>query len=63
MHAEFTTSFPTGPLIHDELSAERLHLIRSRRALVRMREDTHDLHAAGGLAAGDAYTAETLGRT
>ncbi|MCX4468841.1 AAA family ATPase [Micromonospora sp. NBC_01655] len=46
-----------------ELAAERAHLDASRAALARMRERTEALFATGHNVAGDAFTAETLGRT
>jgi DNA helicase IV len=46
-----------------DLDAERRHLADSRAALKRMRERAEALFATGDKAAGDAYTAETLGRT
>ncbi|MBM7492011.1 DNA helicase IV [Micromonospora luteifusca] len=46
-----------------DLSAERAHLATSRAALRRMRERAEDLFATGDQVAGDAYAAETLGRT
>ena len=46
-----------------ELTAERAHLAASRAALRRMREHAEALYATGHGVAGDAYAAETLGRT
>ncbi|MCZ7377366.1 HelD family protein [Micromonospora sp. WMMC250] len=46
-----------------DLSAERAHLATSRAALRRMRERAEALFAGGDQVAGDAYAAETLGRT
>ncbi|HEY6596929.1 MAG TPA: AAA family ATPase [Asanoa sp.] len=46
-----------------DLDAERHHLAASRAALRRMRERTEALFSTGDRVAGDAYTAETLGRT
>ncbi|MET8039609.1 AAA family ATPase, partial [Micromonospora sp. NPDC005215] len=46
-----------------DLSAERAHLAASRSALRRMRERAEALFATGDQVAGDAYAAETLGRT
>ncbi|MGW4677622.1 HelD family protein [Micromonospora taraxaci] len=46
-----------------DLSAERAHLATSRAALRRMRERAEALFASGDQVAGDAYAAETLGRT
>ncbi len=45
-----------------ELAAERAHLDTSRAALRRMRERAEALFATGDKVAGDAYTAEQLGR-
>ncbi|MEH0844581.1 AAA family ATPase [Micromonospora sp. CPCC 205711] len=45
-----------------ELAAERAHLDTSRLALRRMRERAEALFATGDKVAGDAYTAEQLGR-
>lgn len=45
-----------------ELDAERAHLVASRAALGRMRERAEALFATGDKVAGDAYTAEQLGR-
>ncbi|MFI7577360.1 HelD family protein [Micromonospora sp. NPDC049497] len=45
-----------------ELTAEREHLRESRAALRRMRERAEALFATGDKVAGDAYTAEQLGR-
>ncbi|MGR6316703.1 AAA family ATPase [Micromonospora soli] len=45
-----------------ELGAERAHLEASRAALRRMRERAEALFATGDKVAGDAYTAEQLGR-
>ena len=46
-----------------ELRAERTHLAESRAALRRMRGRAEALFATGDQVAGDAYAAETLGRT
>jgi DNA helicase IV len=46
-----------------ELTAEQEHLAASRAALKRMRERAEALFATGEQVAGDAYAAETLGRT
>jgi len=46
-----------------DLDAERAHLAASRAALARMRERAESLFSTGDKVAGDAYTAETLGRT
>ncbi|MEV4540502.1 HelD family protein [Micromonospora echinaurantiaca] len=46
-----------------DLAAEREHLAASRVALKRMRERAEALFATGDQVAGDAYAAETLGRT
>ncbi|WP_200208877.1 HelD family protein [Micromonospora coerulea] len=48
--------------LDDELTAERTHLDTSRAALRRMRERAEALFATGDKVAGDAYTAEQLGR-
>ncbi|MFC8618496.1 HelD family protein [Micromonospora purpureochromogenes] len=45
-----------------QLAAERAHLDTSRAALRRMRERAEALFATGDKVAGDAYTAEQLGR-
>ncbi|MEV0901425.1 AAA family ATPase [Actinoplanes sp. NPDC049802] len=45
-----------------ELTAERSHLTESRAALRRMRDRAETLFASGDRVAGDAYTAEQLGR-
>ncbi|MBG0565292.1 HelD family protein [Actinoplanes aureus] len=45
-----------------ELTAERNHLTESRAALRRMRDRAQSLFATGDKVAGDAYTAEQLGR-
>ena len=47
----------------DDLQLERKHLSESRAALGRMRERTEALFSTGDKVAGDAYAAETLGRT
>ncbi|MDG4795296.1 AAA family ATPase [Micromonospora sp. WMMD1082] len=52
---------PTSDLDTD-LAAERAHLTASRAALRRMRERAEALFATGDKVAGDAYTAEQLGR-
>jgi DNA helicase IV len=46
-----------------ELDDERTHLAASRAALRRMRDRAQALYATGDKVAGDAYAAETLGRT
>ncbi|QDY06044.1 AAA family ATPase [Micromonospora sp. HM134] len=48
--------------LDDELAAERAHLATSRQALRRMRDRAESLFATGDKVAGDAYTAEQLGR-
>ncbi|GAB1644579.1 HelD family protein [Krasilnikovia sp. MM14-A1259] len=53
----------TAPDLDTELAAERHHLTESRAALGRMRERAQALFATGENVAGDAYTAEMLGRT
>ncbi|WP_307834694.1 HelD family protein [Paractinoplanes lichenicola] len=45
-----------------ELTAERHHLAESRAALARMRGRAEELFSTGDRVAGDAYTAEQLGR-
>ncbi|BFU47517.1 HelD family protein [Krasilnikovia sp. MM14-A1004] len=52
----------TTPDLDTELAAERHHLTESRAALARMRERARALFATGENVAGDAYTAEQLGR-
>jgi DNA helicase IV len=52
----------TDPLA-DEIAAERAHLDSSRAALRRMRERAQHLFSTGDTVAGDAYSAETLGKT
>jgi DNA helicase IV len=49
--------------LDSELRAERTHLIQSRAALARMRGRAESLFSSGADIAGDAYSAETLGRT
>ncbi|MEU6072180.1 AAA family ATPase [Micromonospora sp. NPDC047074] len=46
-----------------DLAAERTHLATSRTALAQMRERAEALFSTGDQVAGDAYAAETLGRT
>nr|WP_233599704.1 AAA family ATPase [Micromonospora sp. M71_S20] len=46
-----------------DLAAEREHLATSRAALAQMRERAQALFSTGDQVAGDAYAAETLGRT
>jgi DNA helicase IV len=46
-----------------QLATERVHLAASRTALHRMREHAQALFRTGDKVAGDAYSAETLGRT
>ncbi|MGC5332023.1 HelD family protein [Micromonospora sp. DT62] len=46
-----------------DLDAEREHLATSRAALAQMRERAQALFSTGDQVAGDAYAAETLGRT
>ncbi|MGN9774748.1 HelD family protein [Micromonospora sp. H33] len=48
--------------LDQDLAAERGHLDTSRAALRRMRERAEALFATGDTVAGDAYTAEQLGR-
>lgn len=52
-----------APDLDTDLTAEREHLAASRAALRRMRERAEALFAGGDQVAGDAYAAETLGRT
>src|SRR5918999_4146416 len=52
-----------APDLDTELTAEQDHLAASRAALRRMRERAEALFATGEQVAGDAYAAETLGRT
>ncbi|HET6532931.1 MAG TPA: AAA family ATPase [Actinoplanes sp.] len=52
-----------APDLDTELEAERTHLTESRAALRRMRRRAEALYATGDDVAGDAYSAETLGRT
>ncbi|MFF5213829.1 HelD family protein [Micromonospora sp. NPDC000442] len=59
LHAQ---KIPQPPALDDELATERAHLTRSRAALHRMRERAEALFATGDKVAGDAYTAEQLGR-
>jgi DNA helicase IV len=49
--------------LDSQLSTERAHLAASRAALARMRARAQSLFATGHDVAGDAYGAETLGRT
>ena len=53
----------TLPALDQELAGERAHLAASRAALRRMRERAEHLFATGENVSGDAYSAETLGRT
>jgi DNA helicase IV len=55
------TSSPTD--LETDIARERVHLADSRAALARMRERARELFASGAQVAGDAYGAETLGRT
>jgi len=48
--------------LEEDLEAERIHLTESRQALKRMREHAEELFSTGDKVAGDAYSAETLGR-
>ncbi|MFI1994664.1 HelD family protein [Actinoplanes sp. NPDC020271] len=48
--------------MQEELAAERSHLVESRAALKRMRGRAEALFSTGDKVAGDAYTAEQLGR-
>lgn len=51
------------PDLDADLTAEREHLATSRAALTQMRERAQALFSTGDQVAGDAYAAETLGRT
>ncbi|WP_172898727.1 MULTISPECIES: AAA family ATPase [unclassified Actinoplanes] len=51
-----------APDLDVQLDAERTHLTESRAALKRMRGRAEALFATGNQVAGDAYTAEQLGR-
>jgi DNA helicase IV len=53
----------TLPALEQDLTAERNHLTASRAALRRMRKRAEALFATGDGVAGDAWAAETLGRT
>jgi DNA helicase IV len=53
----------SAPDLDHELEAERTHLSESRAALHRMRGRAEALFSTGSDVAGDAYSAETLGRT
>ncbi|WP_432902403.1 HelD family protein [Micromonospora matsumotoense] len=53
---------PAPTRLETELSTEQAHLETSRLALRRMRERAQSLFATGDKVAGDAYTAEQLGR-
>ncbi|SCG63004.1 HelD family protein [Micromonospora halophytica] len=53
---------PATTTLDADLAAEREHLTASRAALRRMRERAEALFATGDKVAGDAYTAEQLGR-
>jgi DNA helicase IV len=53
----------TLPDLDFQLDTERAHLAASRAALRRMRERAQALFSTGEDVAGDAYSAETLGRT
>jgi DNA helicase IV len=55
-------TLPAHVDLDDELAAERTHLTESRAALRRMREHAQALFSTGDRVAGDAYTAEQLGR-
>ncbi|MFC0507540.1 HelD family protein [Micromonospora costi] len=58
-----TSHDPAEPdALDEELAAERTHLESSRAALRVMRERAQALFATGDKVAGDAYTAEQLGR-
>jgi DNA helicase IV len=51
-----------APDLDTDLAAERAYLAESRQALKRMRERAEALYATGDKVAGDAYSAEQLGR-
>jgi DNA helicase IV len=53
----------TADPLAEEIAAERTHLRSSRDALRRMRERAEHLFSTGDTVAGDAFSAETLGRT
>ncbi|MEU7850884.1 AAA family ATPase [Micromonospora parva] len=57
------TQLDTATDLDADLAAERAHLSTSRAALARMRARAESLFATGDQVAGDAYAAETLGRT
>ena len=57
------TPGPPADNLEAEIAAERAHLAESRAALGRMRERAQHLFSTGDKVAGDAYSAETLGRT
>jgi DNA helicase IV len=59
------TESPTDPTdrLTTEIAEERAHLDASRAALARMRARAQHLFSTGDTVAGDAYSAETLGRT
>lgn len=56
------TDLEDATTLDADLAAERTHLDTSRAALRRMRERAEALFATGDKVAGDAYTAEQLGR-
>ncbi|MCG5462638.1 AAA family ATPase [Micromonospora sp. MED01] len=60
---DLDTQLSTETDLDADLAAERAHLTTSRAALARMRERAESLFATGDQVAGDAYAAETLGRT
>lgn len=53
---------PDGSHMTDQLQLERAHLTTSRKALKAMRDRAETVYRYGAQVAGDAYTAETLGR-
>jgi DNA helicase IV len=57
------TPEPPADNLEAEIAAERNHLAESRAALGRMRERARHLFSTGDTVAGDAFSAETLGRT
>lgn len=56
------SAHPVPAPLETELAAEQAHLETSRLALRRMRDRAQSLFATGDKVAGDAYTAEQLGR-
>ncbi|WP_199512269.1 HelD family protein [Nucisporomicrobium flavum] len=56
-------TLPAHTDLDDDLAAERRHLAESRAALGRMRGRAESLFSSSADIAGDAFSAETLGRT